>query len=315
MANLKTHALLDALEFGSGDWEVSIQYLKNRLANKPEDLAVRDALNYLIGYHNGYLGCKNVGDNHYKYGVRKWLEGDYDTAARAFARTVRENPDDIAAYRSYAYTLGLRAGSDRYKSAGGTYPIINIPEKKVSDQQVTDKLKELRLAASVDPQNLKLRAMLSYYEGMAVHYNYYDPSQSRESKTLDAKAQNLFDEGLNKLTAHDYEGAFRAFTEVGRDSLDDKVLLFSKWYAAGRAGAERDDGSSIPWDPRMNEVFNEFVKESLEEDLFLLFQPEPIETATETLNEQLKDTNKRNPFFGLLSDEQIQRLKEWTFFK
>jgi len=314
-ANRRTHWLLKSLEMGHQNWEISIMYLVNQLTKHPEDEDLRHALRYLRGLYIGYLSSKNVGDNYYKYGVRKWVEGDYDGAARAFAVAVRENPDDVSAYRTYAYMLGLRRGSGLHLTANSHYSSIDIPDKKIMEQEVMKKLKELRLAASLDPQNLKLRAGLNYYEGMTAYYDYKaGPALGHRPTKMDEKSSKLFDEGLKNLLDHDYEGAVRTFSKVGKDSMDDQMLLFTKWYAAGRAGARSGDGGYEPWDPRMNQVFSKLTRESLQDAWPLLresywnYQRRPAKGALGKLKEQLMDVVRRNPFFGALSEEQERKL-------
>ncbi len=49
----KAEAILDALEYGKGDWGASLRYLEVAHKANPSNLPVRDALNYLQGLH-GY---------------------------------------------------------------------------------------------------------------------------------------------------------------------------------------------------------------------------------------------------------------------
>jgi hypothetical protein len=151
-ANLTTHVLLDALAAGHGEWRESIRFLQDKLKDKPDDAHLIDALNLVRGYYNGYLGAKEVADNHYKYGVRQWLEGDFDGAARAFARAYRENPDDTLLFRSFAHTLGLRDGSGKCDAAFACSH-IDIPRWPLVDElrireSMESNLEEARLAVS-----------------------------------------------------------------------------------------------------------------------------------------------------------------------
>lgn len=48
----KADAILDALEYGKGDWGASLRYLEAAHNSDPSNLPVRDALNYLQGLYN-----------------------------------------------------------------------------------------------------------------------------------------------------------------------------------------------------------------------------------------------------------------------
>jgi tetratricopeptide (TPR) repeat protein len=47
--SFKAEAMLDALDYGNGNWDESIKYLEVAHQANPNDLAVRDALNYMQG--------------------------------------------------------------------------------------------------------------------------------------------------------------------------------------------------------------------------------------------------------------------------
>lgn len=49
----KADAILDALDYGKGDWQVSLNYLRLALQANPHNYNIRDALNYLEGLHAG----------------------------------------------------------------------------------------------------------------------------------------------------------------------------------------------------------------------------------------------------------------------
>lgn len=51
--NPRTTVLLDALEAGLGDWEVSVAHLKNIIQKNPADTAARDAYHFTIGFSSG----------------------------------------------------------------------------------------------------------------------------------------------------------------------------------------------------------------------------------------------------------------------
>ena len=52
-SNSKTEVILDALDYGNGNWEESVKYLEIAHQANPNDLAVRDALNFMQGLAAG----------------------------------------------------------------------------------------------------------------------------------------------------------------------------------------------------------------------------------------------------------------------
>lgn len=340
-ANLKTHALLDALENFPNDWEGSIRYLENRLADSPGDLAVRDALNLVRGYYMGYLGAKNVGDKYYRSGVRAWLRGNFDYAARSFATAFRENPNDTLLFRSFAYTFGLRDGSGDCEMPTSCSHIIDIPENhtiEVEDlyKEIKQKLDEARSDLTLLPNNLQLRATLNYLEAHAAYNDYLD-SESGKSLSIDKKDLELISKGLDRLGEKDYIGGWEDFAKAFEENTDNRDIYFIIHYSKGLAAMQRlvpaylpGDGpgdltdlrkyQSIPealWDQRTIEEYDAYLLEMLEaeeredeEMLELLFGDMPVGSSTIKFNQQIKNTETENPFFGDLSEEVKQRFIE-----
>lgn len=309
-ANLRTHMLLDALEAGHGDWQKSIRFLQTRLKENPRDLSVRDALNLLRGYYNGYLGAKEISDDHYKYGVRKWLEEDFDRAARAFARAYRENRGDMLLLGSFAHTLGLRDASGKCKAAGACSH-IDIPRWQLVrelgiEAEMQKNLDEARAAVRVDSNNLKLRASLNYLEGLVGYNDYLSITREEKQPPFNKKTMQLTSRGLARVGAGDYDGAFKAFSEAYKDNVGDEGIRFAMNYAGGLSAAQRGDGRGIPdalWDERTRQVYEERAMQI--DDLFMMGG-----ASAKELIQQLKNTQAENPFFGLLSDEDVERLRQ-----
>lgn len=314
-ANLRTHALLDALEAGAGDWLRSIASLEGKVKKNPAGRHFRDALNLLRGYHAGYLGAKNISDNYYKFGVRQWLDGDFDQAARAFARAFRENPDDMQLYGSFAHTLGLRDGSGRCQSntrcSHLDIPAQPIPEELGIVQDVQRKLEKLRAEVNANPGNLPLRATLNHLEGWAGYHDYLSGVPDEKQKPLDKKSWRLTSQGLDKIGAGNYAGAVKDFSEAYADNAGDRGILFVTNYAKGLFAAQADETGHIPaalWDRRTSEAYADYVDDMLGKINAELFPPKRP-SATE-MRRQLTDTEAENPFFGFLSDEDVERLRQ-----
>lgn len=313
-ANLTTHALLDALAAGRGDWRESIRFLQDKLKAKPGDAILTDALNLVRGYYNGYLGIKEVSDNYYKYGVRQWLEGDFDGAARAFARAYREYPDDTLLFKSFAHTLGLRDASGKCGVAY-TCSHIDIPRRSLVDElhireTMESNLEEARLALSVDPANPELRAGLNYLEGLVGYHDWLESEPDQTQEPFDKRTWMLTSEGLERLAKSDYAGAFQAFAQASEGKEDDRGILFAMSYARG-LGAAQQGGADVPdalWDERTTRVYEEWAKEIDAELVAQLFMP--AARSTGALTRQVKDAAMQNPFFGLLSDEDVERLRQ-----
>jgi len=316
-ANRTTHHLLDALEAGHGDWRKSIGFLRDKLKEKPGDKNLTDALNLVRGYYNGYLGAKEVSDNYYKYGVRQWLDGDFDGAARAFARACRENPDDTLLFKSFAHTLGLRDASGQ---CDGAYACshIDIPRRALVDElgireEMERNLAEARLALSVDPANAGLRADLNYLEGLLGYHDWLESEPDRTREPFDKRTWLLTSEGLKRLARHDYEGAFRAFADASKGSKNDRGILFAMSYARGLDAAQRRDAEQVPdalWDERTSGIYEARAKEIDDELADELFAPGV--TTPEQLTGQLKDTSQSNPCFGRLPSREVDGLKQWA---
>jgi tetratricopeptide (TPR) repeat protein len=319
-ANRRTQILLTALQVHPDDWEGSIRYLENRLAESPDDIAVRDALNLLHGYYQGYLGAKNVADNYYRYGVRKWLAGDFDQAARSFARAVRENPADELVFRSFAHALGLRDGSGRCGSSG-VCSHIEVPREQIAKEEgfiekMKHDLEKARADVAANPENLELRATFNYLEGYAGYNDYLDVALDRKPTPRDRKTWDIIHQGLDKMGRDDFHGAWKDFSRAFAENKDDRQLLFVINYAKGLDAARRGKTENVPetlWDQRTNEAYDRYIEE-FQDEILAEMMGQPPTMKTSRLAQQLKNTDQENPFFGVLSREQIQGLKKMAAF-
>ncbi len=315
-ANLRTHMLLDALEAGHGDWQKSIDFLLQRLSAAPGDRNLTTALNLVRGYYNGYLGAKEVADNYYRYGVRQWLSGDFDGAARAFARAYRENPDDTLLFKSFAHTLGLRDGSGKCKA---TYACshIDIPHWSLVDElhiraAMEHNLAQARATVSANPSDRRLRANLDYLEGLSGYHDWLQQEPDQRQAALDGETLALTNTGLDRIGQGDYVGAFQAFAKAAERNKDDRGVLFAMSYARGLGAARNADAAQVPdalWERRTRQVYEEDARQidaALLDELLV-----PGTASSAEFMHQLKNTGEQNPLFGRLSDKAVKSLTRW----
>lgn len=344
-ANRRTHLLLDALEAGQGSWEISIQYLQDRLRKNPNDIDLRDALNFLQGLYNGQLGAREVGDNYYKYGVRQWLAGDYNGAARAFAQAARENPDDLMAYNTFAQTMGLRDGYSDCKAAAQCDTLIHPPARILFDADEQAMLRELRKQTANTPQNLELRAAYNILEGYAAYMDYVDARTTEKILPFNDETEHKVSEGLNHMNTGKYREAMIAFAEAyayqsQTGGIGDRGLLFVINYADGLARAQAGKDAIYKYDPRYQdvlatyhrEIWEVFPQSELKEFTRLAEERNSIRNAfsddelelfnrlagkrnsIKRLKEEIGDVMSRNPFFGILPAEALKRLQSGRLF-
>ncbi len=120
--NPKVEVLLDALQYGKGDWKVSIRYLEDALSveqDKDKLMAIRDALNITRGIYEDIddeqemldllfdenmpesLTMRIISD-----GFRNMDEGDYDAAVENFKIAHKRNPHDMRVKEILNYAEG-----------------------------------------------------------------------------------------------------------------------------------------------------------------------------------------------------------------
>ena len=330
-ANRRTHIVLDALEAGQGDWKASIRYLENRLAVSPKDTEVRDALNYVWGLYQGYIRARDTADSYYKYGVRQWLDGDYDGAARAYQQAVRQNPDDVVAFSTFAQTLGLRDGSGECRYRGGCSLFIHPPANVLFTPEDEQRLRDLRREVKRTPEGLQRRLALYVLEGYAAYADYVNASAEAPKQAFDAKTRSLVSEGLAMIGRKDFANARRFFakaylynSQVRR--IDDRGLFFVMNYADGLNTAQKGDDVIDGFDPRFKEAVKEYehhmvedlaqwvTKKEIKRFSALVKQRERATRSPANVRKELMDVKKRNPFFGLLTDKEMKKLKSLLLF-
>jgi len=330
-ANRRTHIVLDALEAGQGDWKESIRYLENRLAVSPRDTEVRDALNYVWGLCQGYIRARDTADSYYKYGVRQWLDGDYDGAARAFQQAVRQNPDDVVALSTFAQTLGLRDGRGECRRRGGCSLLIHPPTNVLFTPEDEQRLRALRREVKRTPADLERRLALNVLEGYAAYADYVNTCAEAPQQAFDTKTRRLVSEGLTMIERKDFANARRVFAKAylynsQARRIDDHGLFFVMNYADGLDTAQKGEDVIDGFDPRFKEVVNEY-EQRMVDDLAqwvaekeikrlnaMLKQRERAARKPAHVRKELLDVKVRNPFFGLLSDDEMKELESLLLF-
>jgi tetratricopeptide (TPR) repeat protein len=146
--NPKVTILLDALQYGKGDWQVSIRYLEEALSkemDKDRLMAIRDALNTVRGIYED-IKFEEEMENMFaedilrplamrklREGFRQLEKGNYEAAGRSFRSAKEIYPADLRIRDILIYVEGLqferyhhmkewrsqqRARYDRLKSDG-----------------------------------------------------------------------------------------------------------------------------------------------------------------------------------------------------
>lgn len=310
-ANRKTNLLLDALEAGKGDWLASIRYLTALAQSDPADEAAREALAYLKGLYAGQLGAQNVGDNYYRHGTRAWVRGDYDAAARAFAQAVRQNPDDLDAFRTYAHTVGLRDQGAKCERQITECQPIDLPDRiRVADDVNADVASGLRAKLALNPDDREARAALRFIQGQQAYLDYIDGGPTQAYKP-EAAAQIHYTDGLKKVAAGDYQGAERSFKQALALGPEDRRALFASWYAKGRFDRAEGRLSHSPTIRRHDERFGGAADDALWNQYISAGGTPPGPTVAANLKkayaaavDAIRDIAGRNPFFGTIGQPE-----------
>ena len=110
VASPKAGAILDALEYGKGDWQASTNYLKDWYRMDPENLPVRDALNFTEGMGgcllppneiplpSGYKAPSQKGkvhDSTINKAMQSFNAGEYEKAYNYYKKAHEQNPEDL----------------------------------------------------------------------------------------------------------------------------------------------------------------------------------------------------------------------------
>ncbi|MBC8239116.1 MAG: hypothetical protein H8E30_01445, partial [Alphaproteobacteria bacterium] len=323
-ASRKTEVLLDALQAGKGSWDDSVLYLQTLLSRNPDDKAVRDNLYYVQGMRRGHLQAKNMGDQYYKRGVRKWLKEDYIGSAKAFAQAVRQNPDDLPAVGTYGFTLGLAMESPRCNMGAGCR-YVDYPKRIKHNQEEMANLELFRKRAMQNPWDLHATATHNYIEGLETYNVFLESTDEKAKKGTgkppDKKSLDLMSSGITKLLNREYGPAARDFSEAYQLNVGDEGILFALQYIRGRDMMRRkqsDDDVLLfeaPDDPRMTEI----QKELSDSVHAIMHGAKPkrdptIDIDAVSLQNMIKDSNDLNPFVGALSEAEVARLARDPFF-
>jgi tetratricopeptide (TPR) repeat protein len=103
---LKANYLLDALDYGKGDWEASINYLSKIQTREPNNPAARDALVNLNEVYSEVLQ---------KQAIHKMTYQDYDGALACLKKANEKNPQDRGLASFLTFVEGLSIGYHRGK--------------------------------------------------------------------------------------------------------------------------------------------------------------------------------------------------------
>lgn len=319
-ANRRTHLVLDALEAGRGSWEASLRFLADRRLQYPNDAAVRDAHAYVWGLYRGFLGATKSADRYYRYGVREWLDGDYEGAARAFARAAANNPDDKAAYATYAETLGLLHGRGDCRKPEDCRGVGALPRPDLFTPDDERRLKALHEVVRRDPYDVQQRVAFGVLQGWVAYGDWVTAAPGKPKPPLDAEQRRHVAAGLEQLTAGDYAAAMQSFgaayLRATARGVDDRGLIFVTRYVEGVTTGMRGGDVIKAFDERARPVIRQFTRSILadiqaEEQQRLLASLEPAprdRKALERARQEMLDPESRNPFFGVLPDKEVEAL-------
>ena len=304
-ARRKTELLLDALQIGAGDWQASLRYLRERALKYPNDRALGDALAYLEGMYRGQLMARDFANRYYRHGVKRWLAGDYEMAARAFAQAARDNPDDLKIFRSFAHAVGRQHGGGDCKThrlcVSGNLPrwaSFFGPDKEAAAEA-------LAAEAHKNPRARELRDAVNLLKGIAVY-----AAGAPTPKRLNPRARLLSSQAVDRIRAKDHLGAARFFAKALQAAEGDRALIYLKHYFEGAAAAGGNQAALPPENLLLAEVHDKMMLEVSRRRA-----PAPSEMAKRAaeqafaaLRKALRRSALANPFFGVLKPGEIARL-------
>jgi hypothetical protein len=181
--------LLDALEYGVGDWHASLSYLETGVEAEPDNLPLRNALEYLKGLHGGIQASSAVKARPNPLGkqnaavaakaLAKTASGKHAAAAEIYrsARQGRQGERGFNGARAYAeqcQPLGEEASAD----SGGGKPAVNLSDQEIERIALwaigyakmvegDDKtaLEYLKIAQEIDPSDPGTGQLLAFARG------------------------------------------------------------------------------------------------------------------------------------------------------
>jgi hypothetical protein len=254
----KANYLLDALQFGDGDWRKSVDDLERIVRANPDDTSARDALIYLKGLYQGHLTVSKLSNARYRQGINSWMEGDYKEAALHLSEAYLVDPSDSSSLEAYGLVSGLAQSEQDLNWQGNcgqascpppdplSYPaefasLLNERTYKLLDEEQRARLLEARALYDDPNANPDHRAALQYVEGLAAWDDF-------RARVLDGAAEVADLDGLTKayirLGRGDIEGAKDLLSDI---AFKDDATTFAYYHALGLAEDHTPRGEVLPW--------------------------------------------------------------------
>jgi hypothetical protein len=254
----KANYLLDALQFGDGDWKKSVDDLERIVRANPDDTSARDALIYLKGLYQGHLTVSKLSNARYRQGINSWMEGDYKEAAVNLSEAYLVDPSDSSSLEAYGLVSGL-AQSELDLNWPGDCGLLNCPppdplsypaefasllnERTYQLLDPKERARLLEARALYDDPNADpdQRAALQYVEGLVAWDDF-------RARVLDDAAEVADLDGLTeayiRLGQGDIEGAKDLLGDI---AFQDDATTFAYYHALGLAEDHTPRGEVLPW--------------------------------------------------------------------
>lgn len=262
------------------DWKAVLELASKKAGQAAGNPVLRDAAAYLEGMHRGEIAADSFEDPHYKHGVRRWLAGDYWSAALSFARAARDNPDDTRVFVSFAKVAGRQHASPACVRAGRcvTGRIADWVSRfgKSHGRQITEVLRRVRRGgrtpAFVDSHR-RLSAIAVFAAKSDTHYH---PDPAIQIMAADA---------LTALRRGDGGTAMQRYVKVWERLSPRRAKLFLRGYDEGLGRPDALNGGQT-------------VGGQAADSAYLV-----------RMREVLAARSEANPFSGALTQAQIIRLQ------
>jgi tetratricopeptide (TPR) repeat protein len=214
--NRKANYLLDALEYGVGDWHASLKYLETGVAAEPGNRSMRDALEYLKGLHGGIKASEAARPGRVKpvdkttvslagKALGQAVMGRHGAAAvqyRAASRNAGQgaNLDNALAYAEQCQKDASRQDED--KTRGKTVRHLSYPEiehivfwslgyAKMIEGDHDTALEYLKLAKQADPADSSTGKLMDLARGKNSDIAGLKTGEAQSSRAQDDKHQEL----------------------------------------------------------------------------------------------------------------------------
>jgi len=316
-ANRKTELLLDALQAARGSWNKALTFLGDWIKKNPNDTDARQALEYLRGFRQGWLNAERASDEYFRFGARLWVDGNYYSAATAFGRSLANSPFDHELVQTFAYAAGMAEESPTCKRQPKQCPIIDEHSNLGTDDSAyADRLAALEKKVRRHPKDLKSLLRLQYMKGIMIYAERPPAALAIKSKPYDDEDRKLRDAWWDRLAEGDYAGAaekYRTFYDRHLAKHGDAVkpfLLASRAHALGRATMHEGRAGLLPPGSRaeraVTEIEHEFWNKATRQ--LIANADKQRHRSTADAIRALRDTAKRNPFFGRLAKSKVAQL-------